>query len=497
MTEKRQIVFIMTDTQRWDMVGCYGNKDMITPNLDKLAEDGIRFEKAYTCQPVCGPARSAIFTGTFPHSNGSWGNTMPLGDNVKTIGQRLTDRGINTGYIGKWHLDGGDYFGNGVCPDGWDPDYWYDMRCYLDELSHEDRIRSRDARIIKEDPSEEFTFGHRCSNRAIDFVEKNKDNDYFLAVSYDEPHHPFVCPKKYYDMYDGYSLPDNDNFRDKLENKPDYQVAWAEGRQLQDKTGKKFGNQELFACNSFVDSEIGRVVDAVRKSAPDAMIIYTSDHGDFIGSHSLSAKGPAVYDEIVRIPFIVSWPNIAPRETVCDIPASHIDIVPTIMDYFDIKRYPVIEGESMIDTLKNPEVKKDKKVFIEFGRYEIDHDSFGAFQPMRSCFNGRYKLSINLLSTDELYDMENDPSELNNLINSEEHKGIRNELHDAILKWMNDTRDPFRGYYWERRPWRKDACEATWDYTGMTRQRVEDPMYETWQLDYSTGVDMENPVRKK
>ena len=91
---KKQIILLMTDTTRKDMVGCYGNKKMITPNLDTLAQEGIRYENAYTCQPVCGPARSAIFTGTFPHTNGMVTNGVPLGANVKTIGQRLTDNGI-------------------------------------------------------------------------------------------------------------------------------------------------------------------------------------------------------------------------------------------------------------------------------------------------------------------------------------------------------------------------------------------------------------------
>ena len=105
----------MTDTTRKDMVGCYGNEKMKTPNLDRLAAEGIRYENAYTCQPVCGPARSAIFTGTFPHTNGMVTNSIAMGDNVKTIGQRLSDHGIACGYIGKYHLDGGDYFGNGRC----------------------------------------------------------------------------------------------------------------------------------------------------------------------------------------------------------------------------------------------------------------------------------------------------------------------------------------------------------------------------------------------
>ena len=126
---KKQIILLMTDATRQDMIGCYGNPQMHTPNLDNLAENGIRFQNAYTCQPVCGPARSALFTGLYPHSNGSLANNIPLGANVKTIGQRLSDNGIHTAYIGKWHLDGSDYFGLGSCPDGWDSEYWYDMRC--------------------------------------------------------------------------------------------------------------------------------------------------------------------------------------------------------------------------------------------------------------------------------------------------------------------------------------------------------------------------------
>lgn len=139
----KNVIFIMTDTQRTDMLGCYGNKDMLTPHIDRLAETGVRYDRAYTCSPVCGPARSALFTGTYPHSNSSWGNSMPLGDNVKTVGQRMTDNGYHTAYIGKWHLDGGDYFGLGDCPEGWDPEYWYDMRNYLYELTPEERYLSR------------------------------------------------------------------------------------------------------------------------------------------------------------------------------------------------------------------------------------------------------------------------------------------------------------------------------------------------------------------
>jgi len=117
---KKQTIVIMTDTQRKDMIGAYGNPKMKTPHLDKLASEGTRFENAYTAQPVCGPARSALFTGTFPHTNGSWGNSMALNQQIQTVGQRLDNENINAAYIGKYHLDGGDYFGYGDCPPGWE-----------------------------------------------------------------------------------------------------------------------------------------------------------------------------------------------------------------------------------------------------------------------------------------------------------------------------------------------------------------------------------------
>ena len=171
---KNQVIIILTDTQRRDMLGCYSGANVRTPNLDRLAAGGMLFERAYCCDPVCTPARSAIFTGTYPHTNGSWGNSMPLGDNVKTIGQRLRDSGVGTAYIGKWHLDGGDYFGLGRCPDGWDPEYWYDMRCYLEELGPEQALLSRKIgtpELMREhNVTEDFTYAHRCSNRAVKFL---------------------------------------------------------------------------------------------------------------------------------------------------------------------------------------------------------------------------------------------------------------------------------------------------------------------------------------
>ena len=232
------------------------------------------------------------------------------------------------------------------------------------------------------------------------------------------------------------------------------------------------------------------------RCAPDALVIYTSDHGDLLQSHCISNKGPAMYEEVTLMPFIVRWPGQAPAGISSKALVSHSDVVPTLLDAAGLTIPTTLAGKSLAQIFRQPEQSTNDAVFMEFGRYETDHDSFGGFQPVRAVRDDRYKLVINLLASDELYDLEADPFEMRNLIGSAEHAAVRDRLHDRLLDWMNDTRDPFRGYYWERRPWRGDARPATWNYTNMTRQR-EETDYEPRQLDYLTGLEMTAAVRKK
>ena len=495
MPNKKQFVFIMTDTQRWDMVNCYKQTGLKTPNLDALAADGVRYERAYTTQPVCGPARAGLFTGLYPACTGSWANGMALGENIKTIGQRLTDNCYHCAYIGKWHLDGTDYFGNGYCPDGWDPDYWYDMRCYLEEMVEDDRIKSRAKQTMKfENVKEEFTYGSRVLARALDFMNKYKDEDYFLVVSFDEPHDPCLCPQPYCDMYSDYEFPKSPAVWDMLDGKPEHQKVWAsELGPNPDRDAIKLKNAVFFGCNSYVDDLIGSVVNSIPN---DAMIMYTSDHGDLLQSHCLFAKGPAAYDDVARIPFIVRDPKGVRGGVYNKEPISHISVCPSIMEYFGLPIPKVLQGESILNTCRNLDAPASKYAFIEFTRFEQDHDHYGGFQPLRAVTDGKYKLTVNLMSSDEFYDLEADPYELNNLINDPLYSVERNRLHDVILDRMCQHRDPFRGYYWDCRPWRTDAAAPNWRYRGYTRQREEEE-YEPRQLDYANGIEMVNPSRKK
>ena len=327
---KKQFVWIMTDTTGFNMVSCYGSA-IATPNIDSIAARGVRFERAYTCQPVCGPARSALFTGLYPHSNGSWGNSMPLGADVKTLGQRLSAAGIACGYIGKWHLDAGDYFGNGICPDGWDPDYWYDMKRYLDELTDEERAFSRDAASSDKDIPASFTYGYRVTERALAFIEAHKDEDFFLVVSYDEPHDPCLCPEPYASMYDG-ATGATPAWSDDLSDKPFSIRLWAQTTGQPDPSKRGQGiDRRLAGCNSFIDAQIGRVLDCAREKAPESLRMFTSDHGDAAHAHGLNGKGPAIHDEIARVPLLFEGPDV-PEGRVYPHVVSHIDLPATVLD---------------------------------------------------------------------------------------------------------------------------------------------------------------------
>ncbi len=492
--QQPSFVIIMTDTQATNVLGTYGHPELHTPNIDRLAETGVKFTRAYTTCPLCTPARAGIFTGMYPHTAGAWTNNMPLGDNVKTMGQRFQDSGYRTAYIGKWHLDGHDYFGTGGCPDGWDDAYWYDGKRYLSDLTEAEihlwrRGLSSVDELREHAIRPEFTWAHRISNRAIDFLEKQGREPFVLVVSYDEPHHPFTCPPEYAERFADYAYPVGPAAFDTLEDKPAHHREWADADQVRLENGCAH-HPLYFGCNSFVDHEIGQVIDAVHAHAGDAnghlentTIIYTSDHGEMLGAHQLRGKGPAMYEEITHIPFIIQQPGGAGAGLTNSTLVSHVDILPTMLELAALDVPPILEGQSLAPFLAGQE-DTARAVQVGFHRYEIEHDSWGGFQPIRCIVSDRYKLVVNLLHTDELYDLEADHAEMNNLIGDPGYSAIRDEMHERLLNWMYDRRDPFRGPCWERRPWQ---TTRRFQWRGKFRPRPADG-YAPEVRDYDTGL---------
>jgi uncharacterized sulfatase len=481
-------VIIYGETQGANVVGAYGYEGVETPNLDRLAANGTLFTQGYTSCPVCTPARAGMFTGIYPHSTGAWTNNLSLNDNIKTLGQRFQDAGYHTVYTGKWHLDGHDYFGTGQCPPGWDDEYWYDGKRYLDDLGAEAGYLWRkglmSAKALQEHAiTPEFTWGHRIVSKAVDFLrEWDSTQPYVLVVAPDEPHHPYTCPPEYVEKFKEFRYPLGPAAFDTLENKPVHQQEWAAaiGRECPDGT---ITDPLYFGCNSFIDAEFGRLLDAVEHYSPEnTYIIMTTDHGELNGAHRLWGKGPVMYDEITKVPFIIQQPEGVGAGNINPTPVSQVDILPTMLELAGLNVPPILEGDSLTPFLKG-EVDPERGIVVTFNRYEIEHDSWGGFQPVRCLVAGQYKLVINLLHTDELYDRERDPAEVENLIDDPDYVQIRAALHARLIDWMNEKRDPLRGPAWERRPW-STARRLAW--TGKFRPRPADG-YAPKVLYYDTG----------
>ena len=456
------IVFIMTDTQNKSMVGAYGNPAVDTPNLDRLSDDGICFERAYTTCPLCTPARGAIFSGLNPQVNGAWCNNISPHSSVPLMGTIFSHFGLKTAYTGKWHLDGIGYFGNGVPQGGFMPDYWYDGKRYADDLGPEMFAKYMTCHTPEQlraaGFTEEHMWGHRVADRAVDFLNNAGDEPFLLAVSFDEPHHPCLAPPEYWEKFQPEDIPRGENYYAPLTDKPRMQHIQREQQKPTDinlPPGDKF-----YGCNSYIDREISRVVDAVRQNHwDDTIIIYTSDHGDMQGGHGLWYKGPQMYQETTNVPFIVRYPG-GPGGAVSHSLVSHLDILPTLLDLSGLDIPEAMQGASFLPVLKDPRATARDNLMISFHRFSINFDIFGSYYPIRCAVDGRYKLSINLIDTDELYDLVNDPHEMHNLIDDPEHAEARDRLHDYLLMEMDRIRDPYRSFQWGERSWRSARRQA-------------------------------------
>ena len=465
-------VIIMTDTQNKSMVGAYGNPKVDTSNLDKLAASGIRFDRAYTTCPLCTPARGAMFSGLYPQINGAWTNNVAPHSNISLMGTIFQHLGFRTAYTGKWHLEGASYFGDGIPGGGFEPDWWYDGKCYAQDIGPElfrqyRTCKTADA-LRKAGFTSETMWGHRVANRAIDFLQQVNEDPFTLVVSFDEPHGPFVAPPEYWEKFAPVDIPKPQNHGASLEGKPMLQrvqrASYGEPEWERDIAWK----QRFFGCNSYIDREIGRVVDAIKTlHGDDTILIYTSDHGDMLEAHGLHGKGPMMYEEITNVPFIVHIPG-GPEGAVSNALVSHLDIIPTMLDLSGIDRPPNLQGMSLKRTLENPEVSVREYAMVNFHRFAINHDSFGEFFPIRCVTDGRYKLAINLFDTDEFYDLDDDPLETSNRITDPAYTVIRDQLHEVLLGEMDRIRDPFRSYQWGNRPWHQARSVF---YRGPNRER--------------------------
>jgi arylsulfatase A-like enzyme len=330
--ERPNILLILPDQMRASAMGCDGNIEVKTPNIDRLAADGVRFKRTYANVPVCCPARAILMTATYPHINGMVANDLRLREEQVTIAEILAQAGYRTGFVGKWHLDGGPR-DPGFVPPG--PrrqgfEFWAAYECHH---KHFEPTYFRDTPEIitvrKFEPEASCDF-------AVEFLRSQpKDQPFFLTVQMGPPHDPYGAPEEYMRQYVPERITPPENWRPGSETRP----APAGGS---NRTGAAFnrlaplgGREEIaayYAAITAIDDQVGRLMKTLAELHLDenTIVLFTSDHGDMLGSHGMRRKRKP-HDESARVPGIIRWPARIPKDRVVETLFSHVDMAPTLL----------------------------------------------------------------------------------------------------------------------------------------------------------------------
>ena len=432
--KKPNIIYFFTDQQRWDTCGCYGQKLDITPNLDKMAAEGVRFENAFTCQPVCGPARACIQTGKWATEIGCHINHTLLPVDEPTIAKYLSGEGYEVGYIGKWHLascgerGGADDFRIKPVPPerrGGYKDFWL-ASDVLEFTSH-----GYDGYMFDQDGNKrEFPEGRYRADAQTDWVleyleSRNGKHPFFLFISYIEPHHQndhhcYEGPHGSKDRFQDYEVPGDliDTGGDWRSEFPDY----------------------LGCCNS-LDENLGRVREKLEELGikDDTLIIYTSDHGSHFKTRNGEYKR-SCHDGCIRIPMVACGPGFKGGKVVDNL-VGLIDTPATVMKAAGLEVPEDFRGKPLQDVLNNPADWPDE-VFIQISESQVG----------RAIRTGKWTYSVRALDKDGvqdadsdvytedfLYDNDNDPHQRNNLISDPEYCGIRKQLRERLGQCIFDA----------------------------------------------------------
>lgn len=420
------IVFVFSDQQRWDTVGCYGQTLPLTPNLDKMASEGVRFEHAFTCQPVCGPARAALQTGKYPTETGCFTNNKALPLDEKTIAHHLSAAGYEVGYIGKWHLASskGESYRDQPVPlerRGGYNDFWL-ASDVLEFTSHSyDGHMFNDRMERVEFPKDRYR-ADCLTDYAVDYLRtRDLKKPFFLFISYIEPHHQndhncFEGPKGSKEKWKDYEVPADleGTGGDWRENYPDY----------------------LGCCHS-LDRNLGRIRAELEKRGltENTLVLYTSDHACHFRTRNGEYKR-SCHENAIRIPMIACGPGFSGGKVVSGL-ASLIDMPSTVLAAAGVKPPTHMRGRPLQDLIAG---KTDwpQEVFIQISESQCG----------RAIRTDKWKYGVNapdkkggdpdsdVYEEQFLYDLDADPHEKNNLVGDPAFADVRRELAETLKRRM-------------------------------------------------------------
>jgi choline-sulfatase len=431
----------MSDEHQWEAMSGTGHHCAKTPNLDALATRGTRFSNAYTPSPICVPARASFATGRHVHDIRLWDNAMPYTGEPKGWGHALQDRQIRVESIGKLHYrDEND-------PAGFDVEHipmqvangvgmvWGSIRAESERLSRPGRMLGD---YIGPGESSYTKYDRSVTDETVRWMEQTgsaaEQKPWCLYVGLVAPHFPLVVPQEFLDLYPVSKLPPN-----KQHPSDGYQQhPWIRKQEANMPSESKFRDPEerlmaiacYFGLISWLDSNVGKILQAVTDNgfAENTTVIYTSDHGDNVGARGLWGKSN-LYEEAAAIPLIVA-PPVGKQEKsvadVCDTPVSLIDVAETIIDHFDTELPGDRPGKSLY-AIAGEDTDTERAVLSEY-------HAVGAVSGAFMLRKGRYKYIHYHGFEPELFDLHNDPGELNDLAADSSFARTKQDLHQALVE---------------------------------------------------------------
>lgn len=435
--EPQNLLFIMSDEHNPKITGCYGHKIVETPNLDKLAAGGTLFTSAYTNSPICVPARAALATGRYVHKTGQWDNASAYQGVEESWHHTLRDHRVDVASIGKLHFRGGDDYGftEELLPlhvlDGIG-----DLKGLLRKELPPKAGTSNMANDAGAGDSSYNSYDARIADRAVKWLEDRAGqpsaNRFVLFVSFVMPHFPLIAPEEYYDLYEKYSL---DELREGLTAPADdhptlnRQRHYSNYEQFFDDDKKAKALRAYFGMVSILDHRIGQVIEALGNNGfgDNTRIVYTSDHGDNLGSHGMWGKS-VMYENAARVPMIVSGKDIPAGERN-ETPVTLVDIAPTSLHATGVAATgKLYDGASLIDLANNEDVNRPA-----FAEYHASGSDTGQFMLRK----GEWKLVYFAGQRPQLFHLPSDPLEVKDLWDDPQHQDKLSELKDELFAICN------------------------------------------------------------
>ncbi len=456
------IVFITTDQQRWDTLGCYGNSHVRTPNLDALAGQGVRFELCYAPNPVCAPTRAAIYTGRWPHVCGVWANGVDLPRHERLFTRLLADAGYDCGLIGKVHLGG---CANGRVEPRLDDGYrvyewahhpggdWGEKNAWwkwLQSLGPEPPRPQPPYPIAKGGVGwpRERHFTHWAAERTIEFI-REAQRPFFVWMSLFDPHHPFDPPLEYLEMYDPAEVPRPKYKPGELDRKPWFHreghlKTYRHGPGFVDYTPEEIQGMvaAYYGMVTLIDDEVGRVLDALDSFglADQTLVVFASDHGDMLGDHGILLKGPFMYEGAVRVPLVMRWPGQIGQGHVVDEMVSLVDLTATFLEAAGLEVPRTMQSWSLLPAARAEVWEPRGWAMAMYRESETPRVPPVHATMLRA---GQYKIVVHHGARDgELYDLQADPHEFDNLWWDERYRDVKMEMMHRLVDALWATEDP-------------------------------------------------------